>query len=76
MFILKAVFCRVFQTVFRIALPLLPYREPEIIRSCGELDGVFQKERMKSVLIVTDRGIVASGLVAPLEANPSIPYRS
>lgn len=67
MFFLKSAFCRVFQTVFRAALPILPYREPEIINSCSELDKVLEKENIKSVLIITDRGIVSNGLVAPLE---------
>ena len=57
MFFLKSAFCRVFQTAFRIALPFLPYREPEIIKSCSELEYVFRKERIKSPLIVTDNGI-------------------
>ncbi|MBQ8266876.1 MAG: iron-containing alcohol dehydrogenase [Clostridia bacterium] len=65
--IAKIAFCRVFQTSFRLALPILPYREPEIINSCCELDYVFKKENTKSVLIVTDKGIVNNGLVAPLE---------
>ena len=67
MFILKSVFCRAFQTAFRMALPILPYREPEIISSCGELGSVFQKENVKSVLIITDKGIVNNGLVSPVE---------
>lgn len=67
MFFLKSVFCRIFQTAFRAALPVLPYREPEIIDSCPELDRVLKKEQIKSVLIVTDQGIVNSGLVEPLE---------
>ena len=57
MFFLKAAFCRVFQTAFRLALPVLPYREPEIVNSCAELDHVFKKENIHSVLIVTDKGI-------------------
>lgn len=32
--------CRVFQTAFRIALPFLPYREPEILNACSELGSV------------------------------------
>lgn len=59
--------CRAFQTAFRMALPFLPYREPAILHSCGELGTVFQKEHTKSVLIVTDRGIVESGLAARVE---------
>lgn len=65
--IANKVFCRVFQTVFRLALPILPYREPEIVPSCTDLGKVLEKEQIKSVLIVTDKGIVNNGLVAPLE---------
>ncbi len=67
MFFVKSLFCRAFQGAFRIALPILPYREPEIINSCAELGRVLDKEKLTSVLVVTDRGIVASGLVSPLE---------
>ena len=67
MFILKKIGCRVFQIAFRIALPILPYREPETISSCSELGSVFEKEKSKSVMIVTDAGIVRNGLIASLE---------
>lgn len=67
MLLLKKIWCRVFQTVFRVALPILPYREPKVISSCSELDGVFAKEKTVSVLIVTDQGIVKNGLTASLE---------
>lgn len=67
MFFLKAAFCRVFQTAFRIALPFLPYREPQIVNACSELSSVFRTEKIKSVLVVTDKGIVNNGLVLPLE---------
>lgn len=68
MFILKKIGCRAFQIAFRIALPVLPYREPKVVSSCSELGVVFAKEKTGSVLIVTDEGIVKNGLVAPLEA--------
>ncbi len=67
MFFIKSAFCRVFQTAFRIALPVLPYREPKIIGSCAELGDVLKSENIKSVLIVTDKGIISNGLVSPLE---------
>ncbi|MGM9605442.1 MAG: iron-containing alcohol dehydrogenase, partial [Faecousia sp.] len=69
MFFLKAIYCRVFQGAFRLALPVLPYREPEIVPSCGALDRVIEKEHIRCALIVTDRGIVEHGLVAPLTAE-------
>ena len=56
-----------FQGAFRMALPVLPYREPKIIRSCSDLDKVCEKEEIKSALIVTDKGIVTNGLVDPVK---------
>ncbi|MBQ8407369.1 MAG: iron-containing alcohol dehydrogenase [Clostridia bacterium] len=67
MFILKKLACRVFQTAFRAALPILPYREPQVIPSCAQLDRVFEKESCHSILVVTDAGIVKNGLLTILE---------
>ena len=64
--ILKTAFCRTFQTAFRMALPVLPYREPEIIGSCANIGKVVKKENIRSVLIVTDKGVVHVGLVEPV----------
>jgi len=66
--IFAKIYCRVFQTAFRMVLPVLPYREPEIIRSCAEIGKVAKKEKISSVLIVTDKGIVNNGLVNPIVA--------
>lgn len=67
MFILKKLWCRIFQIGFRAALPILPYREPQIISSCDELGSVFKKEKTTSVLVVTDAGIINNGIVVPVE---------
>lgn len=61
-------YCRAFQTAIRLALPFLPYREPKRLSSCTELGGVCRERNLRSVLIVTDQGIVKNGLTAPLEA--------
>ena len=65
---IKPIYCRSVQAVLRAALPVLPYREPQVFHSCGELSTVFQKENIRRVLIVTDAGIVRSGIAAQLEA--------
>lgn len=65
---IKAIYCRSVQAVLRAALPVLPYREPQVFHSCEELSTVFQKENIRRVLIVTDVGIVRSGIAAQLEA--------
>lgn len=67
MFLVKAVYCRMVQKVFRAAMPFLPYREPKLLHSCKELCSVLEREQVKSVLLVTDQGIVKNGLIRPLE---------
>lgn len=67
MFFIKSVYCRVFQAAFKMALPVLPYREPEIVGSCAGLGEVLKKEKATSVLVVTDKGIVGNGLLKPVE---------
>ena len=77
MFLLKRIGCRLLQTAFRIALPLLPYREPTILPSCDALDSVLRQEKSASVLIVTGSASIRHGLVAPVETalnKAGIPY--
>ena len=50
-----------------MALPVLPYREPEIISSCNDLGKILKKEQSTSVLVVTDKGIINNGLLNPVE---------
>ena len=64
---IKQFYCRAVQAVLHAALPVLPYREPKIFHSCGELNAVFARENIRRVLIVTDEGIVRSGIAAHLQ---------
>lgn len=60
---LKKVYCRIFQKCFKIALPFLPYRKPEIFYSTSKLSGVFEQNNINKVLIVTDKSIHNLGLL-------------
>ncbi len=64
---LRGIYCRIFQKVFRLALPLLPYREPEILNWIGEIPVLLRKKNISRVLLVTDRGIRGLGLTENLE---------
>ena len=55
--------CRIFQKAFRLVIPVLPYREPKIVDACDDLKEVFEKEKITSLLIVTDQGIIDHGLI-------------
>lgn len=68
MFFLKKLGCRIYQAAFRVALPFLPYREPKIIPDCAHLATVLKQIKASSVLVVTDAGIVKTGLLLPLES--------
>ena len=65
--IFKKIYCRVFQTAFRLALPVLPYRKPQIVGSVRELPDVIRGNHCSCVLIVTDFSIRSLGLTKRLE---------
>lgn len=65
--IFKKLYCRTFQVIFRIAIPLLPYREPKLLKDNDELIALLQEKQIKSVLLVTDKGIRGLGLTETLE---------
>lgn len=64
---IKKIYCRAFQTVFKIALPILPYRNPKIAGSVKEIPEILHKKKCSRVLIITDAGIRGLGLTARLE---------
>lgn len=64
---IKKMYCRVFQFCFRAALPVLPYREPEILTDMEELGRVLKENGKDHVLIVTDKGISSLGLLQGLK---------
>ena len=65
--ILYKAYCRSFQAVFRLALPLLPYRKPVILESENDVLSVLQAHGIHSVLLVTDKGVRSHGLTQALE---------
>lgn len=60
---IKSLYCRVFQKCFKIAIPFLPYRQPEIFYSTSKLTGLFKDKNIDTVLIITDNGIMKAGLL-------------
>ncbi len=73
----KMGYCRIFQTCFKAALPVLPYREPKIVNAIADIPGVIKANNCSRVLVVTDPTIGSLGLITPLEEtlkNAGIPY--
>ncbi len=59
--------CRAYQLAFRLAMPLLPYREPERLESVRDLPPLLERLGVGAVLLVTDRTLRETGATAPLE---------
>lgn len=73
----RKLYCRAFQTAFKLALPFLPYRKPQIIGSVKEIPDVIRGSDKNSVLIITDSTIRGLGLTSRLERaleRHEIPY--
>jgi len=63
----KKLYCRTYQTIFRTILPILPYREPIMLKSNQAIIDVLKQRNKHSVLLVTDRGIRNLQLTQSLE---------
>jgi len=65
--IVSKAFCRAFQTVFHLALPVLPYRTPKIYENIAGIGPLLREQEVESVLLITDSVLRATGITAPLE---------
>lgn len=63
----RKIYCRGFQIVLRVALPLLPYRDPELLKGTDAVPAILKARGINRVLLVTDRGVRDRGLTAHLE---------
>lgn len=67
--IMRRFYCRLYQTIFRIAIPFLPYRSPEIV-DLKDLDSVLAENKITSLCVITDGNLkgmaekIVSGLTA------------
>ena len=65
--IFKKAYCRIYQGAFKMMLPILPYRQPKPLQNCQDIVYTLQDHKIKSVLLVTDKGIRGLGLTRQLE---------
>lgn len=66
--VFKRLYCRTFQLVFKIAIPLLPYKQPKILQSVSDAARVMKDINVKRAYIVTDAGVMSHGLCDGLTA--------
>ena len=66
---LRKVYCRTYQTAFRIALPILPYKTPKLLENVDDLPRMLKKQGINRVLMVTDKSIRNLGITERLEKS-------
>lgn len=64
---IKKLYCRVFQQVFHLALPILPYKNPKTVKSVTDIPDIIHEHGKTCALIITDAGIRKLGLTDRLE---------
>ncbi|MCM1404530.1 MAG: iron-containing alcohol dehydrogenase [Prevotella sp.] len=65
--LIQKIYCRTYQWVFRAILPVLPYREPQLLATNQAIVDVLRQHQKTSVLLVTDHGIRNLHLTQSLE---------
>ena len=74
---IKKLYCRTFQLCFRLAMPILPYREPRILENMNQLGRLLAKKKGIRAFIVTDSGLSSLGLTKVLTdvlTKAGVPY--
>ena len=64
---IKRFICRAVQTVFRVLLPILPYKDPILLERTNEIWEVLKEKEIDSVLLVTDRFLHETGMTEKTE---------
>lgn len=62
-------YCRTYQTIFRWAMPLLPYREPKHIEQMEDIKNIILDKGYNKVMLITDEGVRTQKLTTPLERD-------
>ena len=65
--ILNKAFCRVFQFGFKVAITVLPYRNPHILNQVDQIPDLLRKKNIKKLMLVTDPSIRGLGITKHLE---------
>ena len=65
--ILYRMYCRMFQTVFKLAIPILPYHDPKILNNVSDIPTELKGAGADNVLIVTDKVLNSLGMLEPLK---------
>ncbi len=65
--IFKRIYCRAFQKIMYIAIPFLPYRDPEILKDNSDIIEELKLNKITKILLMVSRTVKKQGLTAELE---------
>lgn len=65
--IFNRLYCRIYQGIFKLAMPILPYRTPILEKSVTAIPKILKDAEINNCLIVTDASIKKLGLTKDLE---------
>ena len=65
--IFKKIYCRIFQKVMFLAIPLLPYREPTLLNETKEIIYILKNKKVNSILLMTGKSVRRLGYTNELE---------
>lgn len=67
MFFIKKIYFRTYQFIFKLLMPFLPYREPELLHNMDDLAHLLSENSIKMVLIVAGNNVRKNNLTSDLE---------
>lgn len=59
----KRIYCRSFQLCMKLALPVLPYKDPKVYKSLSDVVLILEDNKKKKPLVVTDKSLSELGLI-------------
>ncbi len=59
----KKIYCRIFQSCFKLVIPILPYRTPEILKSTSLISHICMDNHISKVMVITDFTVHQLGIL-------------
>ena len=59
----KKIYCRIFQNCFKLVIPILPYRTPEILKSTSLISHICMDNHISKVMVITDFTVHQLGIL-------------
>ena len=70
----KKAFCRVYQFCFHLALPVLPYREPKILKNVNEIPAEIKKLNLKNTVFIPNKKNLRLPSNKTVISNPNLSH--